>query len=218
MTKATFAVIGLSTFGSVVAKELERFGNHVIGVDIDEAKVGAHSEHLSQALIFDARDDGAMREAGIDQCEVGLVAIGSNIETSILAAINLKTVGVKKVWAKAGSKNHHRILSKLGVDRVIRAEKEVGQHVAQMLNNPLIRDYVSLGNGLHIVNFTVPESLEGKELSDLSYAEDYDLRCLGVMRGTEFIGRDGEACTLQKDDLILMLGRRSELRDFAGSL
>lgn len=214
----TFGVIGLGNFGSTVATELQRFGNHVIGIDIDETRVAKHAESLSQAMIVDARDDIALREAGLADCAIGLVAMGSDIEASILAAMNLKLIGVPIIWAKATTKTHHRILSKLGVDRIVHPEVEVGQHIAQVLHNPLVRDYVSLGNGYHVVNFRIPESLEGKSLSDLKHKSGFDLRCIGVMRGTEFLGQDGSDCTLERDDLLLLLGQRKNLRDFAGSL
>lgn len=216
--KRSFAVIGLGTFGSTVAKELARFGNHVIGIDVSEKPVSVHAQDLSQALILDARDDGALREAGIDTVDIGVVAIGTDIEASILSAINLKTLGVDTIWAKATSKNHHRILSKLGVDRVIHPEKEVGQHIAQVLHNPLVRDYVSLGNGQHVVNFRIPASLQGKTLTQLPHGNKHNLRCIGVMRGSEFLGHDGTDCELHQDDLLLLLGGRQDLREFAGSL
>jgi len=214
----TFCIIGLGNFGSTVAAELQRFGNHVIGIDIDEVRVARHAENLSQTMIVDARDDIALREAGLADCAVGLVAMGSDLEASILATMNLKLIGVPIVWAKATTKTHHRILSKLGVDRIVHPEVEVGQHIAQVLNNPLVRDYVSLGNGYHVVNFRIPESLEGKSLSDLKHKSGFDLRCIGVMRGTAFLGQDGSDCTLERDDLLLLLGQRKKLRNFAGSL
>ncbi len=216
--KRTFGIIGLGIFGSTVANELARFGNHVIGIDADELAVTNMVEKISQAMIVDARDDIALREAGIADCDVALVAMGSDLEASIIAVMNLKLIGVPVVWAKARTKTHHRILSKLGVDRVIHPELEVGQHVAQVLHNPLVRDYVSLGNGYHVVNFRIPKSLEGRKLSELPHTKDYDLRCVGVMRGTEFVGQDGTDCTLQRDDLLLLLGQRKDLRDFAASL
>lgn len=214
----TFGVVGLGNFGSTVATELQRFGNHVIGIDIAERRVTDHAELLSQAMIVDARDDAALREAGMAEADVGVVAMGSDLEASILAAINLKLIGVPTVWAKATTKTHHRILSKLGVDRIIHPEVEVGQHIAQVLHNPLVRDYVSLGNGFHVVNFRIPESLEGKNLSDLPHGKKFDLRCIGVMRGTEYIGQDGTDCHLERDDLLLLLGKRKDLRSFASSL
>ncbi len=216
--KDTFAVVGLGNFGGTVASELIRFGNYVIGMDLDERAVNAQADTLSQALIVDARDETALREAGVADCDVALVAIGDDLEASILGAINLKTIGVPVVWAKATTKTHHRILSKLKVDRIIHPEVEVGQHIAQVLHNPLVRDYVSLGNGFNVVNFRIPESLEGKRLSEIPYDEKYDLRCVGAMRGTEWLGCDGDDCTLQKDDLLLLLGQRSNLRSFAASL
>lgn len=213
----TFAIVGLGTFGTAVAKELSRFGNHVIGIDTNETRVSLCADELSQALIVDARDDLALRQAGIADCDVALVAMGSDLEASILAAINLKTIGVPVVWAKATTKTHHRILSKLKVDRVIHPEVDVGIHIAQVLHNPLVRDYVSLGNGYHVVNFKIPESLEGKALVDVPYVT-HDLRCIALMRGTEYLGQDGSTCALAKDDLLILLGKRADLRAFASSL
>lgn len=214
----TFGVIGLGNFGSTVANELQRFGNHVIGIDISEARVAYHADTLSQAMIVDARDDAALREAGMGDCGAAVIAMGADLEASILAAMNLKLIGVPVIWAKATTKTHHRILSKLGVDRIVHPEVEVGQHIAQVLHNPLVRDYVGLGNGYHVVNFKIPESLEGKSLTDLPHREKFNLRCIGVMRGTEFIGQDGTGCRLERDDLLLLLGQRKDLRNFAASL
>lgn len=212
-----FAVIGLGNFGSTVATELKRFGNYVIGIDLDENKVSSHAEELDQALIVDARSEAAMREAGVDECDVGIVALGHDLEASVMATMNMSLLGVDKVWAKAVSKTHHRILSRLGADRVIHPEVRVGQQVAQMLHNPQIRDYVSLGNTYNVVNMRIPEELNGRTLEDLNL-EKFDLRCLGVMRGTEFIGRDGDNCTLEDNDMLLILGRRTDLRSFTSSL
>ncbi len=213
-----FGVLGLGSFGSTVANELQRFGNHVIGVDLDGALVSSHADALSQALVVDARDDQALREAGLADCDIGVVAMGADLEASILAAINLKLIGVKNVWAKASTRTHHRILSKIGVDRVIHPEVEVGKHIAQVLHNPLVRDYVSLGNGFHVVNFRVSESLEGRRLADLDLNTKFGVRCIGVMRGTVFVGDEGQECVLERKDLLLLLGERKNLRRFAASL
>lgn len=213
-----FGVVGLGNFGSTVAKELQRFGNHVIGIDLSERVVSAHTEELSQALIVDARDDAALKEAGFADCDVGLVSMASDFEASVLAAMNLRLIGVPVIWAKARTRTHHRILSKLGVDRVVHPEVEMGQHISQVMHNPLVRDYVSLGNGYHVVNLRIPESLQGKSLSELSHREDFNLRCIGVMRGTDFVGQDGDNCVLEGDDLLLLLGKRDDLRRFATSL
>ena len=214
----TFAVIGLGTFGSIIATELIRFGNHVIGVDIDRKIASDHAEELTQSLILDSKDEQALREAGIGDCDAAVVAMASDLEASILTAMNLKLVGVPKVWAKALNRTHHRILAKLGVDRVIHAEEEIGRSIAQMLHNPYIRDYAALGNGFHVVNFTVPESLQGKRVTELKTLERHEIRVLGVMRGTDWLG--GGACesALEVDDRLILLGTRANLRAFAETI
>ncbi|WP_417625446.1 potassium channel family protein [Pararhodobacter aggregans] len=213
----SFAVVGLGAFGSTVATELARFGNRVVGIDIDERRVSLLTSALSSALIMDATDEAALREAGIDNYDVALVAIGSNLEASILTAMTLKLIGIETIWVKASSRTHHRILAKLGVDRVIQPEQEMGRHIAQMLNNPVLQDYVSLGNGYSVVNIVVPKRLEGREISTLGLGSVHDLRLLGVMRGTEF-RHSTEDTLLETDDKLILLGKRGELRSFGDSL
>lgn len=213
-----FAVIGLGTFGTTVALELARFGNYVTGIDRDSAAVNRLAGSLSQAVIADGRDEDALKEIGIGDYDVAVIAMGEDLESSIVSAITAKMLGVGEVWAKATSKMHHRILAKIGVDRIINPEEEMGRHIAQMLHNRLVRDYVSLGNGFHVVNIVVPERLAGQRLSDLNLQQRFDLRCVGVMHGTEYKGSGSSDCELQQDDRLLILGQRSNLRRFADSV
>ncbi len=210
-----FAVLGLGNFGGAVALELARFGNHVIGVDRNPRLVADYADKLAQAVILDSRDEAALREAGVGECDVALIAMGEDLEASVLSAMNLKMLGVPLVWAKAASKAQHRILAKLGVERVIRPEQEFGQHIAQMLNNPAVRDYVSLGNGFHVVNMIAPPGLAGHRLSELAVMRRAGVRCIGVMRGSDYLGAEAEDVSLAVDDKMLLLGTRACLRDFA---
>ncbi|MER5172866.1 TrkA family potassium uptake protein [Thioclava sp. GXIMD2076] len=213
----TFAIIGLGAFGSAVASELARFGNTVMGIDQDEARVAKLADALTSTVILDATDEQALREAGVDRYDVALVAIGHDIESSILATMNVRVLGVDQLWVKAINKTHHRILSKLGADRIILPEQEMGRHVAQRLNNPVVQDYVNLGNGFSVVTMAVPERLKGRLLSSLDF-EHYDLRLLGLMRGTEFHPCETEGLELAPQDKLLVLGRRPDLRSFGDAL
>lgn len=195
-----------------------RFGNSVLGIDLDERRVNALADTLSQTVIADGREEMALREAGVGECQTVIVAIGENLEANILCTMNAKLIGVKSVWAKAINRVHHRILTKLGVDRVVHPEEEMGRHISQVLNNPLVRDYVSLGNGFHVVNMVTPEHLQGKTLSSLKLGDRFEVRCLGGMRGSEFIGGQESDPVLEADDKLLMLGRRVNLRKFSDSL
>lgn len=216
--KRNFVVLGLGTFGRTIAAELAGFGNYVLGVDHDEARVNAVAEELSESVICDSRDDEALREAGVDAYDVAVVTIGKDIEASVLTTMNLKLLGIDEIWAKAESRTHHRILSKLGADRVVHPEQETGQHIAQMLHNPLVRDYLSLGNGYHIVDLSVPEKLHGEPVEALKLEKHEQLRCLGIMRGSKYLGFDASSTVLEEDDKLLVLGQREELMKFSESL
>lgn len=212
----SFVVIGLGAFGSVVAAELARFGNQVMGIDKDPRRVAALAEQLPASLILDATDEGALREAGVDRYDVGLVSIGNNLESNVIAAMNLRLVGVGTVWAKADNRTHHRILSKIGADRVVMPGLEMGRHTAQMLNNPAVQDYVSLGNGYSVVNLMIPHRLSGRTLSQLNPGAGIEI--LGMMRGTEYRDIRGEDPVLQANDRILLLGKRVDLTSFGDRL
>ena len=213
-----FVVIGLGTFGTTVASELMRFGNYVMGIDRDEAVVNRRADGLSHAVIADGREEDAFKELGLDAYDVAVIAMGENLEASVVTALSLKMAGVPQVWAKATSRMHHRVLTRIGVDRIIHPEEEMGRHIAQMLHNPLMRDYVSLGNGFHVVNVVVPGRLAGHSVSELRLAEKFGLRCVGVMKGTEYKGDAANDCALAEDDRLLLLGERAALRRFADSI
>jgi trk system potassium uptake protein TrkA len=215
--KRSFAVIGLGAFGSTVATELARFGGYVLGIDIDEKRVAHLADDLAEAKILDGSDEAALREAGLDRYGVVVIAIGEDVESSILCTMNARMLGCSTVWVKARDRTHHRILTKLGADRVILPEQEIGQHVAQMLNNPAVWDYVRIGNGFFAVDLVVPAKLDGRTLASLKL-EGFELRPLGLMRGTEFHAGDASDLVLKEGDNLLILGQRAELRRFGDTL
>ncbi|TQS73600.1 TrkA family potassium uptake protein [Rhodobacteraceae bacterium] len=218
MKKRSFVVIGLGTFGSTVACELARFGNPVLGIDLDRATANRLSDTLGDVIIADGKDEGALRQAGVADYDVAVVAIGEHLEANILCTMNVKMLGVEKIWVKALNRTHHRILSKLGATRVILPEQEVGQHIAQMLHNPLVRDYVSLGNGYHVVDMRVPPQLSGKAVGEETAFGTYDLRVLGVMREGQYLSCENKELVLREGDKLLLLGKRPDLRAFGDDM
>lgn len=211
--RRSFAVIGLGRFGGTIATELARFDNRVLGVDLDEATVARFAGTLADVVIADGRSEEALREAGVAGYDVAVVGIGESLEGSIVCTMNCRLLGIETIWVKAQNRTHHRILTKIGADRVVEAEREFGEHVAQMLHNPVIRDYVSLGNGFHAYVVIVPERLAGQALGRLGLA-GHDLKCLSLMRGGKHLPVDEEAA-IKKDDRLLLLGKRADLRAFA---
>lgn len=214
----SFAVIGLGTFGSTVARDLTEYGDTVLGIDIQKGPVNDLAGVLRETVVADGRDDEALREAGVGQCTHAIVAIGKDLEASIVTAMNVKMIGVKEIWAMAESKTHHRILSRLGVDRVIQPSRQMGQRAAQMLHNPLVRDYLSLGNGFYAISILLPETFAGKKLSEVALEEQYNVQCLEVMRGSESLSPGKDDPVLEAEDRMLILGRRADLRALSDDL
>ena len=110
-----FVIIGLGTFGTTVAQELARAGEHVLGIDRHERHVARVAEDLAEAVIADARDEDALREAGVGSYGTVVIGIGEDLEASMVATMNCRLLGVKRIWVKAKTKTHHRILVKLGL-------------------------------------------------------------------------------------------------------
>ena len=217
MSGKDIAVIGLGTFGGSVARTLAEFGNRVLGIDISDAEAARHADLLGQVVIADGRDEEALREAGVGAYDTVVVAIGEDLEANILCTMNVRMLGVKRVWVKALSKTHHRILHKLGADRVIHPEEEIGQHIAQTLHNPLVQDYVSLGNGFYVVDVQIPDVLDGHLLAPDTVSAN-KVHCLGQMRGTGLLAVDAAGWQLRTGDKLLMLGRRDDLRRFGEAI
>ena len=207
------AVIGLGTFGASVAQDLAGVGHHVVGLDLDEARVNALADEISQGVIADARDETALRDAGVDQCAVAVVAIGENLEANLLCAMNLRVLEVPKIWVKSRSRTHRRILSKIGVQRIVNPEMEMGRQVAQRIHNPFVGDYMSAGHGRTVVSFNAPDKLVGRRLAEVRLAERHSLECLGVLRGPGLV-RMSEDPVLEAEDTLLLLGRRQDLQRF----
>src|SRR5690606_7523602 len=161
---AQFAVMGLGRFGSAASQELIKLGHSVLGVDMDNKLVAKYADELTRAVIADVTDKHALEELGVDNYDVVLVAVGTDIQTSLLCVVHLKSLGVKTIWVKASSHAHHLILSKLGVNRIIHPEEEMGIRVAQALSYPMVNDYISLGNGEFVVEIDISDRLEGVPL------------------------------------------------------
>lgn len=164
---AQFAVIGLGRFGASAALELVKMGHLVLGVDRDTKLVEKYADRLTRTVIADVSDSATVEELGLESYDVVLVAIGENMQASLLCVVHLKTLGIRHVWVKASSHAHHLILNKLGVSRVVHPEEEMGLRVAQALSYPMVNDYIPLGNGEFIVEIRVSEKLEGKTVADL---------------------------------------------------
>lgn len=208
---ALFAVIGLGSFGGTVALQLTELKHDVIGIDIEKKYVENLSDQISHAVIADATDEHVLKELNIRNCDAVVVAIGEDIEASILCVLNLKNLGVKKILVKAKSKAHHMILTHLGVEQIIHPEEDMGIRVAQSLSYPMVRRYMALNDERYIVKVEVGDSLQGVEFQKVLDHSD-GITPLLLQRGTHVIHDIASGTLLQQQDILILEGPVELLR------
>ena len=174
-----FVVLGLGIFGSTLVKTLSQFGREVIAIDKDSENVQRVSELATKAVIGDVTDIQFLTDLGLDDIDVGIVAIGDRLEDSILATMNLKELGVPYVIVKAKNKRFKVVLERIGADHVVRPEKEMGEKIARTLLRKNIKDLIELDEENCIVEMKVPQSWIGKSLSQLDLRKLYSINVLG---------------------------------------
>ena len=174
-----FVVLGLGIFGSTLVKTLSQFGREVIAIDKDSENVQRVSEFATKAVIGDVTDIQFLTDLGLDDIDVGIVAIGDRLEDSILATMNLKELGVPYVIVKAKNKRFKVVLERIGADHVVRPEKEMGEKIARTLLQKNIKDLIELDEENCIVEMKVPQSWIGKSLSQLDLRKLYSINVLG---------------------------------------
>lgn len=210
--KGKFAVLGLGNFGVTVARHLQELGNEVLVVDQDDQRIGSLAEEFTHAIAADVSDERVLSELGLGDFDVAVVAIGEDLESNVLCTLALKHLGVPQVWVKAVSPQHHRILSKLGADRIVHPEYEIGVHVAYSLNYPFVLEYISLGNDYFVVELQLTEALAGKTLQELDLAGRFEVEFLALKRGGTLMRDEARTAPLDKGDHLVVLGRQNRLQ------
>ncbi|QHH95491.1 potassium channel family protein [Acinetobacter proteolyticus] len=212
---AQFAVIGLGSFGATVALELTKLNHDVIGIDTIKRNVESLADRITHAVIADATDEHVLEELNIQNCDAVVVAIGEDIEASILCVLNLKNLGVEKILVKAKTKAHHTILSHLNVNKIIHPEEDMGVRVAQALNYPMVSRYMALDDDHYIVKVPVNEKLNNVNLSGILKQEP-NIKLLLLKRDQQIHYETDANFTLQTGDVLILEGSLSHLRKLSG--
>jgi len=178
--KKQFAVIGLGNFGSYLAAALFQKGHEVLGIDIKPRQVQEIRDQVSRAVIADATDPQALKELELEKMDAVVVSIGSVLNSSILATLNVKDMGVKRVVAKAVSNAHGRILEKIGADEIYFPEKDIALTAAQRLDNPNVLDYLPFMEGYSIAQLAPPREFIGKNLIELDLINRFGIQVIAI--------------------------------------
>lgn len=202
----SFAVIGCGRFGAAVAKVLSELGNEVLAIDINADAVKDIAEFVTYAVEADVMDESTLRDLGISNMDAVVVSIGSNIQASIMATLIAKELGVKRVISKVHTELHAKVLRKIGVDRVIFPERDMGRRVAHNLASQNILDYIEISPEYSIVEIEVPDSWVGKNLKELKLRNKYGVNVIAI-KGEYDINVSPTSEVIVKDkDIIIIIG------------
>jgi trk system potassium uptake protein TrkA len=209
-----FAVIGLGQLGGSICRELSNMGCEVLAVDTDLDKVNDFANIVTQSVQADATDEKVLHALGIRNFDHVLVTIGRNIQASILTTLLLKEAGVKEIWAKAQNDYHEKILMKLGADKIIRPEVEIGFRIAHLATANRILDYIELSKDYSIIEIEVTERIIGKSIMELDVRANYGCNVIAIKRNRKVLVTDIGQLKLQKDDVLLIIGKSADLDRF----
>ena len=208
----SFLIVGLGRFGASLAQELCEQGHEVLALDVLPERVQAVADHVTHAVVGDARDPEVLSGVGARTFDCAVVAAGSDVGTSALITLNLKELNGPRVVGKANSSVHRKVLEKIGADLVVFPEQEMALSLARRLINGDIVNFIELSNEYSIVERTLPESWVGKSIVALNIRAKWKLTVIAVRRGDAMtIAPGGDFVFQSPEDCLVVLGRNSDI-------
>ncbi|NLU40891.1 MAG: TrkA family potassium uptake protein [Firmicutes bacterium] len=209
-----YAVIGLGRFGSSVARTLSDLGHEVLAIDIDEERVQQVEGFVTHAVQADATDESAMMSLGIRNVDVAIVSIGENLEASILATLILKDLGVRYVACKATSELHGKVLERVGADRVVYPERDMGVRVAHNLVSSSLIDYIELSPDYSIAEIVARPEFAGKTLRELNLRAKYDyaINIIAIRSGDAVRISPRADDKIHENDILVVMGSNEAIK------
>jgi trk system potassium uptake protein TrkA len=207
-------VVGLGRFGSSVALTMVERGREVLGVDASAERVQHLAERLTHAIQIDTTDEEAMRQIGAPDFEQAIVAIGTDIESSALTTSLLVDFGVNEIWAKAISRDHGRILERIGAHHVVYPEADMGERVAHLVSGAML-DYIQFDDGFALAKLEMKDSLGAGALGDLQLRKRYGITVVGFRAPNASFTYADRDTVLEPGSLIAVAGRIEDVDRFA---
>ena len=208
--KISYGIVGLGRFGTALAVALAQAGAEILVIDRDEDKVRELRELTENALVVNTLDKKSLTETGIQNCDVGIVCIGEHMESSILTTLNLVSLGVPQVIAKATSAEHGEILAKLGAE-VVYPERDMALRLANRLETTRVLDFIQLSESINISKLIVPDKFVGKTILELNIRAKFGLNVIAVESGGKVTDNIRPDYCFQPNDVMIVSGSRDAL-------
>ncbi len=213
--KKQYAVIGLGRFGSGIVNTLLQHGNEVLVIDINEDRINQFADIATHAVIADSTNDEALKAIGISNFDTVIVAIGNDMQSSILTTLVLNELKIDKIVAKALNKRHGEVLKKVGADWVIYPEKNMGERVAHQLMSPNVLNFIELAQNYSIEEIKLPSKMVGKSLKELNIRVEFNLTVIAIKsEGVVNISPSPDEI-IHEGDVLVMIGENRDLHRFS---
>lgn len=212
--KKEFVVIGLGRFGGSIVRELIEQDADVMAIDIDPERVDEFATISTQAVVADTTDEAVLKSLGIRNFEHVIVAIGDNIQASILTTLMLKEIGVKKITVKAQNDYHAKVLHKIGADKVVHPERDMGIRIAHNMLSNNVLDYLELSDEHSIMEVKANEKLSGYTLVGLDIRAKYGINIVAIKRGRDIIVSPQADMEIEIQDILIIIGSDADINRF----
>ena len=212
--KKQVVVIGLGRFGSNVARSLYNLGHDVLAMDVTEDRVHSIMGQVTHPVAGNGTNEAVLRELGVPDYDAAVVAVGSDLVASVMTCVLLKTMDLGYIVARAHDDLHGNVLERIGVDKVVHAESEMGVRLAHNLFNPNLQEYLGLGPNYGFSRMRVPENFVNKTLKELGFSgprDKYGLAVLAIKRGNDITLNPDNDDRLRDGDLLVMAGQDEHL-------
>ncbi|MFD0590235.1 potassium channel family protein [Paenibacillus sp. GCM10027627] len=211
--KKQFMVIGLGRFGSSLTKTLIGNGHEVLAIDKNEQLVQEMASIATHAIQADCTDESVLRELGARNFSHAIVAIGDDLQASILTTLLLKELKVPKVTAKARNEMHGKVLGKIGADYVIYPERDMGVRLGNQLSSDNLIDYIELSPDYNLAEILAPPAMNGKSLKDLNIRAKYGCTIMAIKTGDSINVSPKAEDAIHTGDILLIIGSNEDIRD-----
>ena len=218
MSKKQFVVIGLGRFGSSIASTLYSLGNDVLVIDKNEDLIQDIASEVTHAVQADATDENALKALGIRNFDVAIISIGGDIQSSVMATLIVRELGVKYIIAKGNGELHAKVLYKIGADRVVLPEKDMGVRVAHNIISSSILDYIELSSDYSIMELKAFEDWVGKDLKSLDLRKKYGINVIAIKTGEKINLNPAADDIVCKDNVIVAIGSAEALNSLEGAI
>lgn len=208
--KNTYGIIGLGRFGRALALDLAAAGAEIMVLDRDEEKVRELRDYTENAFVVASLDKKTLQETGIQNCDVAVVCIGEQLDTSILTTLNLVSLGIPAVIAKAASQEHGEILEKIGA-QVVYPERDMGIRLANRLEASRMLDYIQLSEKLNISKLLVPEKIIGKTVLEVNFRKEFSVNIIAVENDGSLMETIEPSYQFRKGDILFVSGSKAGL-------